>query len=46
VNYIEVVKKFSTAGLNRTQCYEGSNGFQYLDLHCIFFKKLSGLQKY
>ena len=46
---VEVVKKLSTAGLNKAQCYENGKGFQYLDLNSvlgIFFKKLSGLQKY
>ncbi|KAG9293080.1 hypothetical protein G9A89_016442 [Geosiphon pyriformis] len=46
---VEVVKKSSTAGLNKAQCYENGKGFQYLDLNSvlgIFFKKLSGLQKY
>ena len=50
VNHIvEVVKKSSAAGLNKAQCYENGNGFQYLDLNSvlgIFFKKLNGLQKY
>ena len=43
------MKKSSTAGLNKAQCYENGKGFQYLDLNSvlgIFFKKLSGLQKY
>src|SRR5438128_10506017 len=46
---VEVVKRSSTAGLNKAQCYDHGNGFQYLDLNYvlgIFFKKLSGLQKY
>ena len=46
---VEVVKRSSTAGLNKAQCYENGKGFQYLDLNSvlgIFFKKLSGLQKY
>ena len=46
---VEVVKKSSTAGLNKAQCYDNRNGFQYLDLNSvleIFFKKLNGLQKY
>ena len=46
---VEVVKKSSTAGLNKAQCYENGKGFQYLDLNSvlgIFFKKLNGLQKY
>ena len=46
---VEVVKKSSIAGLNKAQCYENGKGFQYLDLNSvlgIFFKKLSGLQKY
>ena len=50
VNHIvEVVKKSSTAGLNKAQRYDNGKGFQYLDLNSvlgIFFKKLSGLQKY
>ncbi|CAG8699296.1 1971_t:CDS:2, partial [Ambispora leptoticha] len=44
-----VVKRSSTAGLNKAQCYENGKGSQYLDLNSvlgIFFKKLSGLQKY
>ena len=46
---VEVVKKSSPTRLNKAQCYEGGKGFQYLDLNSvlgIFFKKLSGLQKY
>ena len=46
---VEVVKKSSTAGLNKAQRYDNGKGFQYLDLNLvsgIFFKKLSGLQKY
>ena len=50
VNYIvEAVKRSSTAGLNKAQRYDNGKGFQYLDLNSvlgIFFKKLSGLQKY
>jgi hypothetical protein len=45
----EVVKKSSTAGLNKAQRYDSGQGFQYLDLNSvlgIFFKKLNGLQKY
>ena len=46
---VEVVKKSSTTGSNKAQCYENGKGFQYLDLNSvlgIFFKKLIGLQKY
>src|SRR5438132_10319311 len=46
---VKVVKKSSTAELNKAQCYEGGKGFQYLDLNSvlgIFLKKLNGLQKY
>ena len=46
---VEVVKRSSTAGLNKAQCYEDGKGFQYLDLSSVlgtFFKKLNGLQKY
>src|SRR5438105_12202240 len=46
---VEVVKRSSTAGLNKAQCYDNGKGFQYLDLNYvlgIFFKKLNGLQKY
>ena len=46
---VEVVKKSSTAGLNKAQRYDNGQGFQYLDLNSvlgIFFKKLNGLQKY
>ena len=50
VNHIvEVVKRSSTAGLNKAQRYDNGKGFQYLDLNSvlgIFFKKLNGLQKY
>ena len=50
VNHIvDVVKRSSTAGLNKAQRYDNRKGFQYLDLNSvlgIFFKKLSGLQKY
>ena len=50
INHIvEVVKKSSSAGLNKVQCYENGKGFQYLDFNSvlgIFFKKLNGLQKY
>src|SRR5581483_10049735 len=43
-----VVKRSSTAGLNKAQCYDNGKGFQYLDLNSvfgIFFKKLNGIQK-
>ena len=46
---VEVVKKSSTTGLNKAQRYDNGKAFQYLDLNSvlgIFFKKLSGLQKY
>ena len=46
---VSVVKKSSPAGLNKTQCYEGGKGFQYLDIKSIlgiYFKKLNGLQRY
>ena len=46
---VKVVKRSSAAGLNKAQCYDNGKGFQYLDLNSvlgIFFKKLSGLQKY
>src|SRR5205085_6851250 len=46
---VEVVKRSSTAGLNKAQCYDNGKGFQYLDLNSvlgIFFKKLNGMQKY
>ena len=46
---VEVVKISSTAGLNKAQRYDNGKGFQYLELNAvlgIFFKKLSGLQKY
>jgi len=48
-NIVEVVKRSSTAELNKAQCYGNGKGFQYLDLNSvlgIFFKKLNGLQKY
>ena len=44
VNHIvEVVKKSSSAGLNKAQYYKNGKGFQYLDLNSvlnIFFRKL------
>jgi len=43
------VKKSSSVGLNKSQCYENGKGFQYLDLNSVlngFIKKLNGLQKY
>ena len=46
---VEVIKKSSPAGLNKTQCYGGGKGFQYLDIKSIlgiYFKKLNGLQRY
>ena len=46
---VDVVKRSSPAGLNKTQCYEGGKGFQYLDIKSIlgiYFKKLNGLQRY
>ena len=46
---VEVVKRSSPAGLNKTQCYEGGKGFQYLDIKAIlgiYFKKLPSIQKY
>jgi len=46
---VEVVKKSSATGLNKAQRYDNGKGFQYLELNAvlgIFFKKLSGLQKY
>ncbi|RHZ79578.1 hypothetical protein Glove_144g29 [Diversispora epigaea] len=32
---VEVVKRSSTAGLNKAQCYDNGKGFQYLDLNSI-----------
>ena len=32
---VEVVKRSSTAGLNKAQCYENGKGFQYLDLNSV-----------
>lgn len=46
---VQVVKKSSSAGLNKAQCYKNGKGFQYFDFKFvlkIFFKKLNGLQKY
>ena len=46
---VKVVKRSSTAGLNKAHCDEDGKGFQYLDPSSVlgtFFKKLSGLQKY
>ena len=31
---VDVVKRSSPAGLNKTQCYEDGKGFQYLDYTC------------
>jgi hypothetical protein len=47
--FIEVIKKSSIIGLNKTQRYDTGKGFQYLDIKAIlgiYFKKLNGLQKY
>ena len=42
VNHIvKVVKRSSTAGLNKAQCYDNGKDFQYLDLNSVlgmFFK--------
>src|SRR5215216_1078874 len=46
---VEVIKKSSSAGLNKAQCYESGKGFQYLDIKAIlgiYFKKLSSIQRY
>ena len=46
---VEVVKKSSSTGLNKAECYKNSKGFRYLDFKSVlenFFKKLNGLQKY
>ena len=46
---VEVVKKSSIAGLNKTRRYNGSEGFQYYNIISgleIYFKKLPGLQKF
>src|SRR5689334_24162394 len=45
---VEVVKRSSTAGLNKTQCYDNGKGFQYLDLNSvlgIFFLKFKWFTK-
>jgi len=46
---VEVVKKSSSTGLNKAECYQNGKNFQYLDFKSVlqnFFKKLNGLQKY
>ena len=46
---VEVVKRSSVKGLNKTRRYNGREGFQYLDILGalkIYFRKLSGMQKY
>ena len=46
---VDVIRKSSSAGLNKAQCYEGGKGFQYLDIKAIlgiYFKKLPSIQKY
>src|SRR5438132_5930050 len=46
---VDVVKRSSTAGLNKAQRYDNGKGFQYLNLNSVLgivFKKLNGLQKY
>ena len=46
---VEVIKKSSIAGLNKSQRYNTGKGFQYLDIKSIlgiYFKKLSGIQKF
>jgi len=47
--FTEVVRKSSPAGLNKVQCYENGQGFQYLDIKAslgTYFEKLVGIQKY
>ena len=46
---IDVVKRSSITGLNKTQRYNGNEGFQYYDIISgleTYFKKLPGLQKF
>src|SRR5436190_8616781 len=40
---VEVVKKSSTAGLNKAQRYDNGKAFQYLDLNFTFFDSLIAL---
>src|SRR3954466_7865788 len=46
---VDVVKRSSIAGLNKAQCYNGDEGFQYYDFVSsleTYFKKLPGMQKF
>jgi hypothetical protein len=46
---VDVVKRSSITGLNKAQCYNGSEGFQYFDILSsleIYFRKLPGMQKF
>jgi hypothetical protein len=47
-DFVEVVIKSSPKGLNKVQCYENGQGFQYLDFKVLgkYFNKLSNLGKY
>jgi hypothetical protein len=44
----EVVKKSSPAGLNKVQCYENGQGFQYYDFKVLakYFQKIPNINKY
>ena len=46
--FVEVVKKSSPVGLNKVQCYEDGQGFQYLDIKILekYFEKLFRIGKY
>src|ERR1051325_4628682 len=46
--FVEVVKKSSPAGLNKTQCYKEGKGFQYLDIKVLerYFTKMPNITKY
>jgi hypothetical protein len=47
---VEVVKRSSIKGLNKTRRYNGRDGFQYFDIKssslAVYFKKLPGMQKF
>jgi hypothetical protein len=46
---VEVVKRSSIKGLNKARRYHGRDGFQYFDILsslAVYFKKLSGMQKF
>lgn len=47
-DFVEVVKKSSSQGLNKVQCYENGKEFQYYDFKFLekYFVKLPSIGKY